>query len=108
MEKNPNNYAGTIGWGLVGTIQFAFIVMKAAVPESTIYRWPWIKVFIPLWISLVIFVCWFYSFCFSEICLVGDNNGNGSDLEQGKHKIVKLPTIKTNKVYTNQNLHEIK
>ena len=107
MSQHTNDYTGTTWRCIIGTIQISFIVMKAAVPNSAIYNWSWIKVFIPLWISLILFVCWFYSFCFSECCLVG-NNTVEPDVEQGKSKIVILPTIKLNKVYTNQNLHQIK
>ena len=104
MTQSTSDYVGTILRSIIGIIQLTFIVLKAAVPQSAIYKWSWLKVFIPLWISLVIFVCWFYSFCFSECCLVGESTVDppDTDIEKGNHKIIQLPTIKTsptNKVH---------
>ena len=52
MAQEKNNNSGSVGCGLLGVLQIIFIVMKLTVPESTIYKWSWIEVLIPLWISL--------------------------------------------------------
>ena len=52
MAQEKNNNSGSVGCGLLGVLQIIFIVMKLTAPESTIYKWSWIEVLIPLWISL--------------------------------------------------------
>ena len=52
MAQEENNNSGSVGCGLLGVLQIIFIVMKLTAPESTIYKWSWIEVLIPLWISL--------------------------------------------------------
>lgn len=52
MAQSKNDNSGSVGCGLCGVLQIIFIVMKLTAPESTIYKWSWIEVLIPLWISL--------------------------------------------------------
>ena len=88
MTQSKNNNSGNTGCGLIGVLQIIFIVMKLAAPESAIYKWSWIVVLIPLWISLGICGIACILFCFAGGCVVCINTFNEpqKDLENGRAK----------------------
>ena len=50
MKSNNSSSGG--GMGILGVLQIVFIVLKCL----NIIDWPWMKVFIPLWIYIVLLV----------------------------------------------------
>ena len=95
MTQSKNNNSGNTGCGLLGILQIIFIVMKLAAPESTIYKWSWMVVLIPLWISLGFCGIACILFCFAGGCVMCINTFNEpqKDLENG---ITKRTTLDTN------------
>ena len=99
MNTTIFKYTGTTLRVIFYLIQLVLLIMKVAIPNSIVYKWSWFIVFIPLWISLALFFCWFYSYCFSEYCLVGY-------VEKGNSVTIKLPPIKVNKIYALNEIYD--
>ena len=62
--ERRNNSSSSGGMGILSWLQVIFIVLKVL----NLIDWPWLKVFIPTWIGLGLFVILIILLVITEMC----------------------------------------
>ena len=100
MSQSKNNSFRGEGCGAIGVVQIIFIVLKLCAPKTTIYKWSWIKVLIPLWISfgfcgcfcIAAFIAGIYLLCINVFNMYNDET---KDLENSNTVVTMNTTNET-------------